>query len=431
VFSLYCVCRRSPMRRLDGLCNELLTKSACCLVVALSGSGYVAHGSTTGPLRVSPGTIAFGVAPVGQAATNKVSLVNESSASSDVAQLNVADQNVSVNSQSTLPVTTSAGGTYSSDMGYRPANVSSYSGQFTAMNDEDRQVHRGRGSSLSALSCGSASMTGSGSDNCTVTLTLPAGYSGMSVSLASSNAAVTVPARVTVAANATSAGFTANVSSVTSAQGVTLTASEGGVSKSFALQLNAAAGAVPTLTISAPSLAFGNVTVNTASTLPVTLTSTGTSPVTVNSGTLSGTGFTMSGVLPVTLNPGLAVTLEVQFDPTVTGAATGQLTIQSNSSTNSTAVISLSGTGVNVTPSEVVLTWQAPSSSTDPIAGYSIYRSTGGSAAYQLLNSSVDTQTTYVDSTVQAGLTYDYIVESVDSSGVESVPSNEVGAAVP
>jgi hypothetical protein len=425
------------MRRLDGLCTELLTKSTYCLVVALSGSGYVAHGSTTGPLRVSPSTITFGVVPVGQTATNKVSLFNESSASRDVAQLNVADQNVSVNSQNSLPVTTSTGGTYSSDMGYRPANVSSYSGQFTAMNAGDKQIaqiHREHGSSLSALSCGSASMTGSGSDNCTVTLSFPAGYGGMSVSLASSNAAVTVPATVTVAANATSAGFTANVSSVTSAQTVTLTASAGGGYKSFALRLNAA-GEVPTvqtLTISAPSLAFGNVTVNTASTLPVTLTSTGTAPVTVNSGTVSGTGFTMSGAtLPVTLNPGLSVTLEVQFDPTATGAATGQLTIHSNSSTNSTAVISLSGTGENMTPPEVALSWEAPSSSTDPIVGYSVYRSTGGSAAYQLLNSSVDTQTTYVDSTVQAGLTYDYIVESVDSSGVESVPSNEVAAAVP
>jgi hypothetical protein len=252
----------------------------------------------------------------------------------------------------------------------------------------------------------------------------------MTVSLASSNAAVTVPATVTVAANATSAGFTATVSSVTSAQTVTLTASAGGVSESFALQLNAV-GAVPTLTVSAASLAFDNVTVNTTSTLPVTLTSTGTAPVTINSGTLSGTGFTMSGVtFPVTLNPSLAVTLEVQFDPTATGATTGQLTIQSNSSTNSTVVISLGGTGESV-PTEVNLTWDAPSSSPVPIVGYSIYRSTGGSAAYQLLNSSVDTQTTYVDSTIQAGVTYDYIVESVDSSGGESVPSNEATATIP
>jgi len=134
------------------------------------------------------------------------------------------------------------------------------------------------------------------------------------------------------------------------------------------------------------------------------------------------------GTFPVTLNPGQTVTLNVQFDPTTTGVATGQLTIQSNSSTNGTAVISLSGTG---TPPEVDLSWDAPSGSTDPVAGYNIYRSTGGSSAYQLLNSSIDTQTTYVDSTVQSGLTYDYYVESVDSSGVESAPSNQVNVTIP
>jgi len=152
--------------------------------------------------------------------------------------------------------------------------------------------------------------------------------------------------------------------------------------------------------------------------------------VTINSGTLTGTGYTMSGAtFPVTLNPNLAVTLEVQFDPTATGAATGQLTIQSNSSTNGTVVISLSGTGENVSH-QADLSWDAPSSSADPIVGYNIYRSAGGSA-YQLMNSSADTKTTYVDSTVQAGLTYDYYVTSVDSSGVESAPSNEVAATIP
>jgi fibronectin type 3 domain-containing protein len=141
----------------------------------------------------------------------------------------------------------------------------------------------------------------------------------------------------------------------------------------------------------------------------------------------------MSGAtFPVTLNPGLAVTLEVQFDPTASGAAAGQLTIQSNSTTNATSVISLSGTGQNPISAahQVDLSWNAPSNSPVPIVGYNIYRSTGGSA-YQLLNSSVDTQTTYVDSAVQSGSTYDYIVESVDSSGVESVPSNEVTVTIP
>ncbi len=276
-------------------------------------------------------------------------------------------------------------------------------------------------------------MTGSGSDNCTVTLTAAAGSGGLSVSLASSNAVATVPSTLMVPANASSAAFTATVSSVTSAQTVTLTASAGSVSKSFALQLNAAGPELtgPALTISPASVAFGNVTVNTPATLPVTLASTGTAPVTINSAALTGTGYTMSGAtFPVTLNPSLAVTLEVQFDPTATGTAAGQLTIQSNSSTNGTAVISLSGTAENVTH-EVDLSWDAPSSSPVPIVGYNIYRSPGGSTAYQLVNSSVDSQTTYVDSTVQAGSTYGYIVESVDSSGVESVPSNEATATIP
>jgi hypothetical protein len=187
----------------------------------------------------------------------------------------------------------------------------------------------------------------------------------------------------------------------------------------------------PQLTLSATTLTFGNVTVNTPSTQSVTLTSTGTAPVTINSATLSGAGFTMSGAtFPVTLNPNLAVTLEIQFDPTVAGAVTGQLTIQSNSTTNVTAMITLSGTGQNAAPHEVDLSWSAPASSTDPIVGYNIYRSTG-SSGYQLLNPSVDSQTTYVDNSVQTGLTYDYVVESVDAEGVESVPSNEATATVP
>jgi hypothetical protein len=253
------------------------------------------------------------------------------------------------------------------------------------------------------------------------------------VSLASSSAAVTVPATVVVPTNATSAGFTATVPSVTTAQVVTLTASAGSVSKTFALQLSAVI-ASSQLTISPSNLAFGNVMVNQASTLPVTLTSTGMAPVTINSGTLTGQGYTMSGAtFPVTLNPGLAVKLEVQFDPTAAGAAAGQLIIQSDSSTNATAVVSLSGTGENATSAahQVDLSWNAPSSSTVPIVGYNIYRSTGSSSTYQLLNSSVDAQTTYVDLSVQSGSTYGYIVKSVDSSGVESVPSNEVTATIP
>jgi hypothetical protein len=187
--------------------------------------------------------------------------------------------------------------------------------------------------------------------------------------------------------------------------------------------------AIPTLAISPSNVPFGNTTINTPSSQTVTLASTGTAAVTVNSATLSGATFTISGAtFPVTLSPGLAVTLDVQFDPTVSGTATGSLSVQSNSSTNGVATVSLSGTGV---PHQVALSWDAQGSSTASISSYNTYRSTAGTSAYQLLHSSAVPQTTYVDTTVQSGGTYGYIVTSVDSTGKESAPSNEVSETIP
>jgi hypothetical protein len=281
---------------------------------------------------------------------------------------------------------------------------------------------------LSALSCTSGSMTTAGTDSCTVTLNAAAASGGFAVSLASNNSAVTVPASVTVAAGATTGSFTATVSAVSTAQTATLTASAGGVAQTFGIQLGTG---VPTLSINATSIAFGDVFVNSPATQSVTLSSTGTAPVTVNAASVSGTGYSLSGAtLPITLNPTQTATLSVEFNPTTAllGLVSGSLIITSNSSTNPTATIALSGTGEAV---EVNLAWNAPSSSPDPVAGYNVYRAPSGSSSYQQVNGSAITQTTYVDSTVAAGQTYDYIVESVDATGVTSAPSNMAAVTLP
>jgi hypothetical protein len=237
-------------------------------------------------------------------------------------------------------------------------------------------------------------------------------------------ATANVPVAVTVPVNAASAGFMASTSPVRSAQEVT--AAEG----DFALQLNAAQRTL-ILTISPTNIEFGSVTVNTSSTRTVRLTSTGTAPVTIKSGKLSGSGFKMSGAtFPVTLNPDLALTLDIQFHPTVTGAATGRLTIESNSSVDDKVVIDLTGKGESA-QHQVELSWDKPHDSIIPIVGYDIYRAVGSSSAYHQLNSSLDVHTTYVDTTVQAGVTYDYVVRSVDAFGVESAPSNKADADIP
>src|SRR5258705_2902315 len=114
-----------------------------------------------------------------------------------------------------------------------------------------------------------------------------------------------------------------------------------------ALNGTGTAAASPQLAVSTASLSFGSVTVNTATTQTLTLTSTGTSPVTVNSAAIIGAGFTIAAQsFPITLNPTQSVTLQVQFLPTSTRTASGQITISSDSSTGSTAVVALSGTSI-------------------------------------------------------------------------------------
>jgi fibronectin type 3 domain-containing protein len=93
-------------------------------------------------------------------------------------------------------------------------------------------------------------------------------------------------------------------------------------------------------------------------------------------------------------------------------------------------IVSLSGTGA-AAAYQVNLTWDAPTSSPDPVAGYNVYRAPSGSSSYTQLNTGAMTQTAYTDMNVQNGQTYDYIVESVDASGVTSVPSNMAVVPIP
>jgi len=214
---------------------------------------------------------------------------------------------------------------------------------------------------------------------------------------------------------------------VTTTQTATLTAQAGGVTKTYSISVSAG---TPGLTLGSTAVAFGNVNLNAPATQTVLLTSSGTAPVTISAASVTGTGFTISGLaLPLTLNPGQAATLTIQFDPTTAISVTGAVNLTTNTSAG-TATIALSGTG-QTTSYEVDLTWGAPSSSSDPVAGYHVYRSANGTSNYQLITSSLDTSTTYADSSVVSGTNYTYYVVSVDGSGKESSPSNSWTAAIP
>jgi predicted phage tail protein len=270
-------------------------------------------------------------------------------------------------------------------------------------------------------------MTGAGSVTCTATLSGPAPSGGTVVNLStiSSGHKLTVPALVTIPDSAAKASFVATVASFQTAQPATITATAGGVSYSYTLQLSPATA---NLSINATNVSFGDVAVGSQATQTVTLTSSGQAAATVSSASATGTGFSISGAtLPVTLNPGQTFALNVQFAPTATGAASGQLAIKSNSSSNPAASVALSGTGGT---HEVDLTWNSPASSAT-VAGYNIYRAPTGTGSYQRVNTSVDPGTAYSDTSVTSGAKYDYVVKSVSSSGTESAPSNVGTVTIP
>jgi fibronectin type 3 domain-containing protein len=181
--------------------------------------------------------------------------------------------------------------------------------------------------------------------------------------------------------------------------------------------------------MSPASLSFGNITTGSSSAAQsAIITNTGNSNVVISQISLSGAGYTMTGgSAPVTLTPLQTASLSVQFSPTAAGAVSGNVSIVSNA-TGSPATVPLTGTGVAPVQHSVALTWNA---STSTVAGYNVYRGTVSGGPYAKINSSLVVVLDYTDSNVQSGTTYYYVTTAVNSSGNESVFSNEVSGTIP
>ncbi len=327
--------------------------SAFCLLAGGCGSGVV-DWPTFVALQASPSYVDLGSVALGITTSTTVSLVNKGTAPVRITQLSITGQPFSIAAQDNAPTTIPAGGTFGVMVNFNPTLPGPQSGQLSILTSDSPTVAAtvtlsGAGQApatptLTGISCASASMGGTGTDLCTATLSGPAPSGGLRVALSSNNAALVVQTGALVHENSATVQFNVSVSPVTTVQTAILTASAGTVSKTFALQLTPP---VPTLAINTTSVAFGSVAVNTPAKQTVLLTSTGTAPVTVAGAAVSGAGFTIAPMaFPLTLYPGKTGTLTLQFDPLAQGATAGQLTVKSNSSINSTAVLPLTGTGM-------------------------------------------------------------------------------------
>ncbi len=63
--------------------------------------------------------------------------------------------------------------------------------------------------------------------------------------------------------------------------------------------------------------------------------------------------------------------------------------------------------------------------------GYNVYRGGTKGGPYKKINSVLNASTNYTDSTVNAGVTYYYVVTAVNAEDQETSYSNEVRAVIP
>jgi len=202
---------------------------------------------------------------------------------------------------------------------------------------------------------------------------------------------------------------------------VTVTGNGGGIQQNMTVTLTVTAA--PNFTISA-----------SPASLSVLRGNKGTSTITT---TVSG-GFNSAIMLSAS---GVSSGTTVSFNPNpipAPGSGNSTMTITVGSTTHTgTYTIAVTGNGggdqhsatVTLTVlASVSLTWTG---SIDPVVGYNVYSSTTSGGPYTKLNSSLISNTSYTDQTVQSGFTYYYVATAVNAQGQESVYSNQASATVP
>ena len=181
----------------------------------------------------------------------------------------------------------------------------------------------------------------------------------------------------------------------------------------------------PVASVKGISCASATVTGAASDVCTVTLSAAATAATTV---TLASSSTSVAVPASVSVSTGATTGTFTASAGAVTTATTATLTATLNGSTTTTVTDDPPPVTVAYT---VILTWSAPASSTDPVAGYKILRAASSSGPFTALFSTPITVLTYTDSSVVAGDSYSYEAVSVDASGNQSAPSNVFTATIP
>jgi hypothetical protein len=386
-------------------------------------------------LSCNPPNVRFGTMVLGQTETVAVSLTNTGSTSVTVTAVNTSISAFSV-AGLTLPFTLTAGQGVNVNLMFTPSVAGWAVGTFSFVsNASNEALYVGAGGvgvaasresmtpnpstlAFGNVAVGSTStlpivLTNSGSSNIRVTQVQLTGAGFTPTGL---NLPVVLAPQQTLAFNVVFAPQSAG------AAGGSVFVPSGGLTIPLSGMGTSTQGQ---LVVAPAPLNFGNVTVGSTETEPITMSASGAS-VTVSSASSSSSQFVLDGAtFPFTIAAGASVSFNVAFTPQTSGTLSGALSFASNAS-NSSAPESL--TGVGVLPQQTVNLWWNSSSG---VSGYNVYRSTSSNGTYAKINSTLDPNVSYIDSTVASGQTYYYAATSVNSGGQESAKSAPVQAVVP
>lgn len=183
----------------------------------------------------------------------------------------------------------------------------------------------------------------------------------------------------------------------------------------------------PNITVSSSSLNFGSVKLSKDSTINVVVTNTGDSALVISNVSSNNGVFTFTGPANNTILTNASDTIKVKFTPTALQTYNGTLNIASNSGTNGSLDISLTGTGIAlpvvISTSESTVSFGSVKVTKDSIKTFKVYNTGEGSLTVDSANSSdaAFTVTSAVPFTVSPG---DSSTVSVKFSPTQAQPYN-------
>src|ERR1700733_9729515 len=271
---------RTFIRSIPSYANCIQFILLSCLLLILCGCGQI-NVQSANTIVATTGNVTFGTVVVGQTATATVRFQNRGLEPIEVSATRTSSQLFSVTSAQSLPATIPSGGTYGVTVSFKPTAAGEITGQLAIEASSSTGSPATVGLSgagtpgISSLSCSLVSISGSGTDACPIKLNAAAPGGGLNVTLSSNIGTITLPPTVTVPANATSAGFNASITPVSTAQSATLTATIPGAEATVALQLIPNA---PALKFNSSGIAFGTTALDMPLTQELIVTSAGNLP---------------------------------------------------------------------------------------------------------------------------------------------------------